>query len=155
MSFKGKWIRVVVSAQALECYIDEQLICGFAVSTSEKGLGEEPDSFKTPRGLHHIAQKIGEDAPLGAIFKARKFTGEIWTPEISIEKDFITTRILWLAGDEPRNATTFDRFVYIHGTNREDKIGQPHGKGCVRLKNADMIQLFDWVELGTPVFIQE
>lgn len=123
------------------------------VSTSKFGLGEEPGSFKTPRGRHRIAEKIGDGAPLGAIFESRVFAGKIWDRKPS-EQDLITTRILWLAGDEECNQWTHNRYIYFHGTNHEDEIGTPASHGCIRMTNDDMKILFEKVPVNTPVYIE-
>lgn len=127
-------------------------------STGLKGVGEEPNSLKTPRGRHHIDEKIGDGEPLGMAFKGRRPTGEIWSEGslVDVEKkaeDMILTRILWLAGDEDHNQTTKGRYIYFHGTNREDLIGQPASHGCIRLKNSHMLELFELAEVGTVVDI--
>jgi L,D-transpeptidase YbiS len=125
-----------------------------SVSTSLYGCGEEEGSFKTPRGRHHIEEKIGENFPKGMIFKSRQPTGEIWTPETDpIDDDLILTRILWLAGDDKQNSNSFSRYIYFHGTNHESKIGTPQSHGCIRLLNDDIVTLFDFAEVGTPVEI--
>jgi L,D-transpeptidase YbiS len=148
-------IKVWVSRQELEFFENGQLVWSAFVSTSANGLGEEPGSFKTPRGKHHIVEKIGEGEPLGMVFKGRKPTGRIWTTGEITQEDLITTRILTLAGDEEENQTTQQRHVYFHGTNHEDLIGQPKSRGCIRLENDDMLKLFDLAEIDTPVEILE
>lgn len=125
-----------------------------AVSTSRYGLGEVEGSNCTPRGRHSVIEKIGAGQPLGSVFKSRVPTGEVWTPDSPLsEDDLILTRILWLAGKEPSNANSQQRYIYFHGTNHESKIGSPDSHGCIRLSNADMITLFDFAEVGTPVVI--
>lgn len=139
----------------------DRLIRQYAVSTAANGAGEQTGSFCTPRGRHRIAEKIGAGVPLYAAFKARQPTGEIWTPGLDAdnpERDWILTRILWLEGLEPGKnkggaVDTHDRYIYIHGTNEEHKIGAPASHGCIRMKNADVAQLFDLVEVGTEVRI--
>lgn len=145
-----------------ETYPDgDRLIRQYPVSTASNGPGEESGSFCTPRGRHRIAEKIGAGQPLGAVFKARVPTGEIWTPGLDAEnpgRDWILTRILWLEGLEPgknRGGTvdTHARYIYLHGTHEEHRIGQPASHGCIRMKNADVAELFDLVETGTVVRI--
>lgn len=139
----------------------DMLIREYPVSTAAKGAGEQSGSYCTPRGRHRIAQKIGAGAPLFAAFKAREATGEIWTPGLDAAdpgRDWILTRILWLEGLEPgRNqggmVDSHARYIYIHGTNEEHRIGTPASHGCVRMKNADVAELFDLVEVGTEVRI--
>lgn len=139
----------------------DMLIRQYPVSTAANGLGERSGSYCTPRGRHRIAEKIGAGAPLYAAFKGREPTGEIWTPALDAAdpgRDWILTRILWLEGLEPgRNrGGTVDshaRYIYIHGTNEEHRIGTPASHGCIRMKNADVAELFDLVKVGTEVRI--
>jgi len=137
------------------------LVRQYPVSTAANGLGEREGSYCTPRGRHRIAEKIGAGAPLWSAFKARVPTGEIWTPQLDQEhpgRDWILTRILWLEGLEPgknRGGTvdSHQRYIYIHGTNEEHRIGTPASHGCVRMKNADVADLFERVKVGTEVRI--
>jgi hypothetical protein len=148
----NQWIRILPDLQTLHLITEDELVWQCPVSTARAGLGEAIGSFKTPRGMHRIAEKIGNEAPLNAIFKARQWTGEIFNGEKN-ENDLILTRILWLEGVEPFNHNTRERYIYIHGTNHEDKIGTPCSHGCIRLRNADMLELYERVEVGTPVEI--
>ena len=123
----------------------------YPVSTSRYGLGTETGSFKTPLGRFEVARKIGGGAALGAVFKGRVPTGEIGgaaNPE-----DLVQTRILWLHGLDPENANTLERYIYIHGTNHEETIGRPDSHGCIRMRNADVAELYEMVAEGTPVFV--
>ena len=137
------------------------LVRQYPVSTAANGLGEREGSYCTPRGRHRIAEKIGAGAPLWSAFKARVPTGEIWTPQLDQEhpgRDWILTRILWLEGLEPgknRGGTvdSHQRYIYIHGTNEEHRIGTPASHGCIRMKNADVADLFERVKVGTEVRI--
>ncbi len=139
----------------------DMLIREYPVSTAKNGLGELCGSYCTPRGRHRIAEKIGANQPLHAVFKARVPTGEIWSSELQAnepDRDWILTRILWLEGlEEGRNKggqqDTHDRYIYIHGTNEEHLIGTPVSHGCIRMKNADVADLFDLVEEGMEVRI--
>lgn len=139
----------------------DMLIREYPISTAKNGLGEQCGSYCTPRGRHRITEKIGAGQPMFAVFKARVPTGEIWSRDLAAEnpdRDWILTRILWLDGDEEgRNkgsgVDTHDRYIYIHGTNEEHLIGQPVSHGCIRMKNADVAELFDLVETGTEVLI--
>lgn len=157
-------IEVEVASQRLNLYQQRPLssengpewtlTASYPVSTSAYGLGTEPGSLKTPLGRFFIAEKFGDGAPLGAVFVSRQPTGEIAPLESPGEQnDLITTRILWLAGSEPHNANTYSRYIYIHGTNHEESIGVPSSHGCIRMRNADIVELFASVELGTEVFI--
>lgn len=162
-------VRIDVSLAAQQLYLYQRsdegdiLVCQFPVSTARKGAGELEGSFCTPRGAHRIAQKIGADAPLFAVFKARVATGEIWTPEREAEepgRDWILSRILWLDGleagkNQGGNLDSHNRYIYIHGTNDEDNIGTPVSHGCIRMRNVDVVTLFDQVAVGTRVNIRE
>ncbi len=121
------------------------------VSTSRYGVGSEPGSFRTPTGRFRIAEKIGEETPPWAVFVGRKWTGAFG--DATGGEDQILSRILWLEGLDPENANTRERYIYLHGTNAEHCIGTPASIGCIRLRNAEMIVLFDLVEIGTRVLI--
>ncbi len=145
-------ILVHIPSQTLDLLDDSgALLRRYACSTSKFGPGTEPGSNRTPTGNFHVAEKHGHDAPAGMIFKGRKATGEIGSPEDT--DDRVQTRILWLEGREPHNANTKDRYIYIHGTNAERLLGTPASHGCVRLANEDVIALFDAVPEGTSVTI--
>ena len=141
----------------------QKLLRQYPVSTALNGAGEAEGSYCTPRGRHRIAQKIGTGAPLFAVFKARLRTGEIWTPELETKApvcDWILSRVLWLEGMEAGKnqgdkVDSHARYIYIHGTNEEHKIGMPVSHGCIRMKNIDVVDLFEQVEVGTTVNITE
>ena len=124
----------------------------YPVSTSKFGLGDWPGSRYTPLGRLEIANKIGDNAPLGAVFKDRRRTGEIVLPD-SPGRDPIVTRILWLRGLEPQNANAFTRDIYIHGTPEERLIGTHASYGCIRMRSSDIINLYDIVGVGAGVTI--
>jgi lipoprotein-anchoring transpeptidase ErfK/SrfK len=145
-------IRVSVRKQRLTLHAGRKKLAEYPVSTSRFGLGSKEGSFKTPSGKFRIAEKIGAGMPLGTVFKSRRPAKA--TKKALREEDLVMTRILWLDGLEPRNANTHDRYVYIHGTNHEEKIGVPDSHGCVRMKNADLVELFEQVAKGTPVEIR-
>ncbi len=146
-------IRVHVPSQTLDLLDDagETVRC-YAISTSRFGSGTEPGSFKTPSGRFRVAEKIGDDAPPGAIFVGRVATGEVGGE--NDDRDHVQTRILWLDGLDEDNANTHARYIYIHGTNAESKLGTPASLGCVRMNNLDVIDLYDRVAPGTTVEIQ-
>lgn len=133
------------------------------VSTAEKGLGEQKGSYCTPRGAHVIRARIGGDCPINTVFVARRPTGEIYTPELGWAepgRDWILTRILWLSGREVGfnrlgNCDTLQRYIYIHGTPDELFEPKPLSHGCIRMRNADLVTLFDQAPAGTPVLITE
>lgn len=131
------------------------------VATAKNGVGEELGSGCTPRGQHIIRAKIGAGQPLNTVFVARRPTGEVYNPELRRlypQRDWILTRILWLSGLEPGrnrmgNVDTMRRYVYIHGAPDDDPMGIPSSHGCVKMRNTDMVRLFDLVEVGVPVNI--
>ncbi len=123
----------------------------YPVSTSQFGLGSEPGSFKTPLGRFRVAAKIGGDQPIDMAYKSREPIRA--TAEMLKDDDLIMSRILWLDGLEPHNANTRERYIYIHGTNHEERIGEPASHGCIRMRNADVAELFDLVEVDTRVTI--
>ncbi len=157
-----KKIRISIAGQSLEL-LDEAgcLERRFAVSTAANGVGEANGSYCTPRGLHIIRAKIGAGQPENSVFVRRRPTGEIYTPELGAqfpERDWILTRILWLSGCECGfnrlgEVDTMRRFIYIHGSPDEVAMGVPGSHGCVRMRNADVMDLFDRVQSGTPVEI--
>ncbi len=140
----------------------DRLIREYPVSTAKNGLGEQSGSYCTPRGRHRIAEKIGAGQPLHSVFKARVPTGEVWSRELAMEKpgcDWILTRILWLDGmEEGKNRggalDSHSRYIYIHGTDEEHLIGTPASHGCIRMKNEDVLELFNLVDEGTEVRIR-
>ena len=149
-------LTVVVSRQEVILAEGGLVVGRWDVSTSRFGLGSEEGSFRTPTGRFRICEKIGDGAPSGMIFKSRIPTGQL--ARIGADggdEDLVLTRILWLEGLDPENANTRDRYIYFHGTNREDLIGTPSSHGCIRLRNAEMIDLFDRVTTGTRVEIRE
>lgn len=147
-------ITVSVQDQSLTVQDSDIEIRRYLISTSRFGLGETEGSHQTPRGRHIITEKIGDGTAPNSIFKGRIPTGEIWTPDLVTEEDLILTRILWLSGDESHNANSHQRYIYIHGTNQEDQIGTPASMGCIRMRNHDILDLFDLVEVGTSVTIK-
>jgi hypothetical protein len=156
----GRCVIVNVSGQRLVLLVDGAVECGFAVSTARAGLNAREGSHGTPPGVHRIARKIGSGMPAGTIFRSRVPTGEIWLPgeREDPEGDLILSRILTLEGLEDGvnrgpGVDTLARYVYIHGTNHESRIGIPVSGGCIRMTNADIIDLFERVEEGDPVVI--
>ena len=132
---------------------DETPICSYPVSTSRFGIGTEEGSMKTPTGRFRVAEKIGSGLPSDAVFQSRVplNPGDPLPPT----DDLVMSRILWLDGLDEHNANTRDRFIYIHGTKHEDKIGRPDSHGCVRMRNGDVVELFDLVDEGAHVTIEE
>ena len=152
---------VDLAAQTLRLDDDAGQTSVFAVSTSKHGAGERRGSLQTPRGRHIVRAKIGAGAPLGAVFVARRPTGELYSAELAArepERDWILTRILWLSGTEVgRNrlgeVDTMRRYIYIHGAPDTDPMGVPGSIGCIRMSNRDVADLFARVAVGTPVDI--
>ncbi len=144
-------IHISIRDQRLTLKEGESIIRTYQVSTSRFGIGAENGSYKTPTGRFRIVEKIGADAPSGTIFKGRIALG----PDDSAPptEDLVLSRILWLDGLDEHNANTRARFIYIHGTRHEHKIGTPDSHGCVRMRNEDVIELFDLVDENTPVVI--
>jgi lipoprotein-anchoring transpeptidase ErfK/SrfK len=147
-----KTIHVSIGDQRLTLNEDEQPIRTYPVSTSRFGVGTEEGSLKTPTGRFRVAQKIGGGMPSGTVFVGRVPLETDKMPPPT--EDLVMSRILWLDGLDEHNANTRDRFIYIHGTRREDKIGEAASHGCVRMRNEDVIELFELVGEGTPVVIE-
>jgi hypothetical protein len=176
MSSSGRVIVVDVSDQKALLFSNGEFQKEYSVSTAKNGLGQRLGTNQTPLGLHRIREKVGDGAGKGAIFESRVFVERYW-PEVrgeneSLQKpdtlessDLITSRILWLEGLEPgfnsgvdaegQVVDSYERYIYFHGTNHEDKIGTPVSKGCIRMLNTDVIELFDLVQVGDLVWIQE
>ena len=159
-------ITIKISIQNQTLTLFDNLGCvkaQYPVSTAANGVGCEKDSGCTPLGKHIIRAKIGAGAAANTVFVARRPTGEICTPELMAQypnRDWILTRILWLSGLEIGknrlgNVDTMQRYIYIHGTPDSTDMGEVGSHGCVRMRNADVIELFDLVEVGTKVFISE
>jgi L,D-transpeptidase YbiS len=154
-------IRIALAEQRLDLLQGGAAFKHYAVSTSKNGAGERAGSYQTPRGAHLIRAKIGAGAPLGAVFRGRRPTGEIYSAELARAepgRDWILTRILWLSGLEVgRNrlgdVDTMRRYIYIHGTPDSTTLGSPSSIGCVRMANAAIVELFDLVPAGTRVEI--
>ncbi|WP_420795815.1 L,D-transpeptidase family protein [Ectothiorhodospira magna] len=153
---------VRVDTQRLYVVRDGRIQREFPVSTSRHGIGNQAGSYRTPLGVHRIGQKIGDEAPVGTVFRGRIDTGriaEIVTEPRRTPEDNITTRILWLEGLEyginrGEGIDSFSRFIYIHGTDEEGLIGRPASEGCVRMTNLDVIELYDLMPYGSLVVIQ-
>ncbi|MDC0182966.1 L,D-transpeptidase [Nitrosomonadales bacterium] len=156
-------INISIKEQSLLVYLDSKLIKSYLISTALKGVGQEKNSFKTPLGTHYIRAMIGEGVPSSGVFEGRRYTGVIWSNEVSklnLDHDWILSRILWLSGMEVGinrlgNHDTMQRYIYIHGTPYEEKLGKPCSNGCIRMANKDVIELFELVLVGTIVNINE
>lgn len=158
----GMRIEISVDDQRLTVLDEDgELLAQYPVSTAANGAGCEKDSGCTPLGEHIIRAKIGAGAQLNTVFSSRRPTGEIWSPALAAQfpgRDWILTRILWLSGSEVGknrlgNVDTMQRYIYIHGTPDSEPMGVPRSHGCIRMRNSDIIALFDLVPVGTPVTI--
>ena len=157
------FLHISLADQCLYGFADGQLLLRLKVSTALNGPGERNGSGCTPRGLHQVRAKIGEGLPLGAVLRGRRWTGEVWSPELHQQfpgRDWILSRILWLSGCEPgRNrlgaVDTFRRYIYLHGTPDTEPMGVPRSHGCVRLRNSDLLVLFSQVPVHCAVRIDE
>ena len=159
-------MHIEISIQNQTLTLFDNFVCvkaTYSISTAANGAGCTKDSGCTPLGKHIIRAKIGAGAPVNTVFVGRRPTGEICTPELIAQypnRDWILTRILWLSGTEIGknrlgNVDTMQRYIYIHGTPDSTDMGEVGSHGCVRMRNADVIELFDLVEAGTKVFISE
>ena len=155
-------IAISLPAQTLELFdAAGQLLKRYGVSTAANGAGERRGSYCTPRGRHIVRAKVGAGATANTVFVSRRPTGEMWTPELAAahpDRDWILTRILWLSGCEPGinrcgDVDTMRRYIYIHGSPDPVPMGSPGSIGCIRMRNADIVELFDLVPPYTPVEI--
>lgn len=158
-----KIIVVSIAEQRLQVRDDDEVLMDVAVATAKNGPGEQSGSERTPRGWHYVRAKIGAGAAANAVFVGRRFTGEYFDEALRVQhpkRDWILTRILWLCGlERGKNrlgaVDTMRRYIYIHGCPDRDAMGVPSSHGCVKMRNADVIHLFDLVPAGTRVFIDE
>lgn len=146
------FIMISVPEQRLVIIENGVMIGHFPVSTSKFGLGDRPSSYATPLGTLEVAAKVGDGAPVGAVFKGQHFTGEVLRPNAP-GRDPIVTRILHLRGLDACNSRAFDRGIYIHGTPEERRIGRPASFGCIRMRSRDVVRVFDSVPVGTKIEI--
>jgi L,D-transpeptidase YbiS len=155
-------IEISITEQSLTLFDDVgQALVRYPVSTAANGPGEIRDSYCTPRGWHIVRARIGAGCVPNTVFRGRRPTGELWTTELGAQhpgRDWILTRILWLSGCEPGfnrlgDCDTMRRYIYIHGAPDSTAMGVPGSHGCIRMRNADVIDLFDRVPVGTPVLI--
>lgn len=155
------YVRIDLGEQALEVRDGGRLLRRFPVSTGANGAGERLGSGCTPRGLHRVRIVVGRGCPPGAVFRGRRWTGEVYSPGLAAAapgRDWILSRILWLTGLEPGrnrggNCDTLRRFIYIHGCPDSEPMGVPCSHGCVRMRNADVIELCELTPAGTRVEI--
>lgn len=156
-------LHISIADQCLYGFADNQLVLRVPVSTGLNGVGERNGSGCTPRGEHIVRAKIGQGLPVGAVLRGRRWTGEVYSPQLASEfadRDWILSRILWLSGCELGrnrlgNVDTFRRYIYLHGTPDTEPMGVARSHGCIRLRNADLVGLFDRVPLNCRVLIDE
>lgn len=154
-------LRIDVDRQELTVLDGGRIAARYSISTAANGCGQRSGSGCTPLGRHRIRLKIGAGCPQNAVFIGRRFTGELYAPALAAEqprRDWILTRILWLTGLEPGfnrggAVDTLRRFIYIHGCPDSEPMGVARSHGCIRMRNADLVELFDRVLVGTPVVI--
>ena len=154
-------IEVSIPQQTLTVFDGTQILAHFSISTAANGAGCQKNSGCTPTGQHIIRAKIGESAPINSVFVGRRATGELCSPELMAEfpnRDWILTRILWLSGTEVGvnrlgDVDTMQRYIYIHGTPDDVVLGQPGSHGCIRMRNTDVIALFNMAPVGTSIHI--
>jgi phosphoserine phosphatase SerB len=149
---KNHHIQVSITDQLMHLWSGGKMIRTYKISTAKKGMGFLPESFRTPTGNFIIAEKIGDNLPIGTIFKKREPVG-IWQQGDVVDGDLITTRLVRIHGLDEENSNTLDRCIYIHGTNHENLLGEPASHGCVRVSNENMIELYDFITLETTMTI--
>lgn len=158
-----KHVEISIATQTLKLFEGERCLGSYPVSTARNGVGEQRDSFCTPRGVHVVAEKIGAGCVPGTVFVGRQPTGEVYSPglrQAAPDRDWILTRILWLAGvEDGRNrggdVDSYNRYIYIHGTPDDVDMGVPGSRGCIRMRNNDIIELFEQISVNTPVMLIE
>jgi len=163
MEMPDTFVAISLQEQRLRLWHGGALIVSYPVSTAANGAGERSGSERTPRGWHRIRAKIGGGCTAGTVFVGRRPTGELYSQQLASQfpgRDWILTRILWLCGSEPGKnrfgeVDTMRRFIYIHGCPDSEPIGEPRSHGCIRMRNQDVIELFDRVPAGLPVLIEE
>lgn len=165
LKYKGrdfsKFIYVSIKHQKLYLVNHDSVQLKYPISSAKLGIGNLQNSMKTPIGLHTIKHKYGDGVPLAGLFKSRIYTGKvspIYSKKVKSPTDDVTTRIMWLQGEESgvnkgRNIDSYKRYIYIHGTSEEGYIGEPASHGCIRMMNKDVLNLYKEVDEGTPVLI--
>lgn len=156
-------LHISIADQCLYGFSGDDLLLRIPVSTALNGPGELNGSGCTPRGRHLVRARIGKGLPIGAVLRGRRWTGEVWSPALADQfpdRDWILSRIIWLSGCEPGrnrlgNVDTFRRYIYLHGTPDTEPMGVPRSHGCVRLRNADLLELFACVPVHCAVQIEE
>ena len=161
LMFKNMQINISISKQSLTLFEGSKKIKHYAISTGKNGVGCEKNSGQTPLGKHSIRAMIGKNEPINTVFIGRRKTGEIYTKSLAKQypdRDWILTRIIWLSGTEKGKnrlgqVDTMQRYIYIHGTPNTQPMGQANSHGCIRMRNTDLIELFDLIDVKTLVNI--
>ena len=156
-------IKISISKQTLTLFDEDIQLKQYSISTAKNGTGELMDSECTPCGAHIISEKIGDGAAVNSVFVGRIATGEIYQPELRElhpQRDWILTRILWLSGTEEgknkgNNVDSHERYIYIHGSPDDVAMGQPGSRGCIRMRNSEIIELFEMIKVGAKVVIND
>ncbi|HHH44960.1 MAG TPA: murein L,D-transpeptidase [Gammaproteobacteria bacterium] len=157
------YLHISLARQCLSVRRDGEAVRVYSVSTARNGPGMQMGSEQTPLGWHRVRARIGAGCAIGTVFRARRPTGEIYTAELAAahpDRDWILTRILWLCGTE-RGKNRFGsvdsmrRYIYIHGCPDTEPMGEPRSHGCIRMRNRDLVELFEQVPVGMPVWIEE
>ncbi|QDP72832.1 L,D-transpeptidase [Legionella israelensis] len=162
MQNKNQLLLISTATQQMHCYENDQLVYTYSVSTAKNGLGEMRGSECTPRGWHTIHSIIGFEHEINSVFVGRKWTGEIYSEKLAEQypgRDWILTRILRLDGlEDGRNKggdmDSLQRFIYIHGTPDSTLLGQRGSRGCIRMRNLEIIELANWVSAGSYIYIE-
>jgi len=155
-------LHINLSQQLLSTVEDGTLLKGYSISSALNGVGQQQGSGQTPIGHHYIRAKIGHGAKINSVFIGRRATGEIYTSHLAAKfpkRDWILSRILWLCGtEEGLNrfglVDSMARYIYIHGTPDSEPMGVPKSHGCIRMRNTDMLEIFNWVPNSCPVYIE-
>jgi L,D-transpeptidase YbiS len=159
-------VHIDIPAQSLTTFDNDKVVKVYSVSTALNGAGQSNGSGCTPTGSHYIRAKIGTNSPLGSVFIGRRPTGEVYSDALAEQfpaRDWILSRILWLSGLTPGHnrlsnsagrVDTMARYIYIHGTPDTEPMGVAKSHGCIRMRNTDVVELFDWVPKSCPVFIE-
>lgn len=163
ISDSNRYINISIHAQTLSLYEQDKPVREYRVSSALNGTGEQNGSGCTPRGQHKIRLKIGQDCAINTVFKGRRPTGEVFSQQLASvfpERDWILTRIIWLTGAEHGfnrggEVDTLRRYIYLHGCPDSEPMGQPQSHGCIRMRNEDIMELFELVENNMPVIINE
>ncbi|OUU79197.1 MAG: L,D-transpeptidase [Gammaproteobacteria bacterium TMED78] len=158
-----KYININLKNQKLVLIDNKKILKSYLISSSIFGSGEKNNSFMTPRGQHIVRAKIGTNAPIGSVFVGRRLTGEIFNENLRLvnpRRDWILTRIIWLSGTEVGknrlgDVDTMQRYIYIHGSPDKDRMGEVGSRGCIRMNNIDILELFDLVNFGMTVIIED